>query len=164
MLFRSVAALQKISACQEAVSWAAKQATAKKAWESCVRPDWLFWYLKTTKQITPIQSVQIAIACAERVLSIYEKEYPDDNQPRKAIEAAQSWVKDPTAKPATYAAAVRAAAAAADAAAGCVKLVRCGGSQYVETAAWAKYNCTSRDSAHGQNSKPGYARRPKRGS
>ena len=30
-----------------------------------------------------------ACDCAERVLSIFEKEYPDDNRPRKAIETAR---------------------------------------------------------------------------
>ncbi len=34
-----------------------------------------------------------AADCAERVLMNFEKELPEDNRPRKAIEAAKSWVR-----------------------------------------------------------------------
>jgi hypothetical protein len=34
-----------------------------------------------------------AIDCAERVLPFFEKKYPQDNRPRKAIEALQEWIK-----------------------------------------------------------------------
>ena len=57
------------------------------------------------------QKVQYAIFPAEQVLPIFEKEHPNDDRPRKAIEAAKKWVKHP------YAAAGVAADAAADAAA-----------------------------------------------
>ena len=30
--------------------------------------------------------------CAEHVLSYFEEKYPNDNRPRKAIEAARAWV------------------------------------------------------------------------
>ena len=35
-------------------------------------------------------AVNIAIQCAESVLSLFEKEFPDDGRPRMAIEAAKS--------------------------------------------------------------------------
>ena len=35
-------------------------------------------------------AVGFAIYCAEKVLPIFEKEYPDDDRPRKAIEAAKN--------------------------------------------------------------------------
>ena len=57
-------------------------------------------------------SVSLAIYAAELVIDIYEKEYPDDKRPRKAIEAAKKWTKNPTA----YAAHSAYAADAADAA------------------------------------------------
>ena len=41
-------------------------------------------------------SVAIAIYCAELVIDIFEKKYPKDDRPRKAIEAAKAWLKDPT--------------------------------------------------------------------
>jgi hypothetical protein len=53
-------------------------------------------------------SVALAIFSAEIVIDIFEKKYPKDNRPRKAIEAAKEWLKDPTEK--------NAAAYAADAA------------------------------------------------
>ncbi|MEP7287228.1 MAG: putative immunity protein [Chloroflexota bacterium] len=34
-----------------------------------------------------------AIDCAERVLPYFEKTYPEDNRPRKAIEAGRAWVR-----------------------------------------------------------------------
>ena len=40
-------------------------------------------------------SVELAIYAAELVIDIYEKEYPSDDRPRKAIEAAKTYLKDP---------------------------------------------------------------------
>ena len=33
---------------------------------------------------------------AEEVLFIFEKKYPKDDRPRKAIEAAVNWLENPT--------------------------------------------------------------------
>ena len=41
-------------------------------------------------------SVEYAIGCARHVLPKYENKYPDDDRPRKAIEAAEKWLKKPT--------------------------------------------------------------------
>jgi hypothetical protein len=54
--------------------------------------------------------VEICVALAEEVLPVFEKEFPKDLRPRKAIEAAKAWLKDRTA------ANTRAAAVASDAA------------------------------------------------
>ena len=43
-------------------------------------------------------SVALAIYSAELVIDNFEKEYPDDKRPRKAIEAARRWLKEPTQK------------------------------------------------------------------
>jgi hypothetical protein len=43
---------------------------------------------KTDKKILAIW----AIDCAERVLPYFEKKYPNDNRPRKAIETLQEWI------------------------------------------------------------------------
>ncbi len=40
--------------------------------------------------------VEYAIDCARHVLPNYEKKYPGDARPRKAIEAAEKWLKAPT--------------------------------------------------------------------
>jgi len=49
-----------------------------------------------------------SIECAERVLPIFEEKYPQDERPRKAIEAAEAWargeIKMPDAKKAAHAA------------------------------------------------------------
>jgi hypothetical protein len=75
-----------------------------------------------------VLSVNLAIWCAQQVLSIFEDQYPDDDRPRKAIEAAQEWAKCPCEENA-YAYAAAAAAAAANAAAanrpGCTTFPEC---------------------------------------
>ena len=55
-----------------------------------------------------------AIYAAEQVIGIFEKKYPIDKRPRKAIEAAKAYLKRPCAetKKAAYAAAYAAYAAA----------------------------------------------------
>ena len=68
--------------------------------------------------------VFLAIEFAEKVITIWEREYPEDMRPRKAIEAAKEWLKNPSTAAANdayvaYAAAYTAgytAAAARDAA------------------------------------------------
>ena len=70
------------------------------------------WYVNEEKRKKVC--VAFAVLCAEAVLQYFEKDYPADDRPRKAIEAAKAYLKNPTAAYAAYAA--RAAAAAADAA------------------------------------------------
>lgn len=53
-----------------------------------------------------------AIDCAEHVLPYFEKEYPKDDRPRKAIEAGRTWVRDKTTMGEARAAALAAHAAA----------------------------------------------------
>lgn len=66
---------------------------------------------------TKKDSVSLAIYAAELVIGIYEKKYPKDDRPRKAIEAAKNWLKHPTKKNKIAAnAAVYAASNAANAA------------------------------------------------
>ena len=60
-------------------------------------------------------SVFLAIGLAEKALPIWEAEYPEDMSPRKAIEAAKEWLKNPS-DAATNAAADAANAASAYAA------------------------------------------------
>ena len=55
--------------------------------------DWARWYL--CKVLTKEQSVKIAIYAAEQVIGIFEKKYPKDDRPRKAIEAAKKYLKNP---------------------------------------------------------------------
>lgn len=64
-------------------------------------------------------SVAFSIYAAELVIDIFEKKYPTDNRPRKAIASAKAWLANPTdgtKRTAAAAAAAYAAAVAADAA------------------------------------------------
>ena len=81
-------------------------------------------------------SVEWAIYCASLVLSIYEKEYPTDNRPRKAIEAAEKWLENPNEKNRIAAKAAAAAAKAADAAAWAADTAA-GAAWAGDAAAWA---------------------------
>ena len=40
--------------------------------------------------------IQFAIDCARKVLPVFEREYPNDKRPRKAIEAAEIYLKYPS--------------------------------------------------------------------
>jgi len=56
-----------------------------------------------------------ATDCAEHVLPYFEKEYPEDGRPRKAIKAGRAWVRDEITMGEARAAAFAAHAAARDA-------------------------------------------------
>ena len=56
--------------------------------------NWLIVELFTRKK----QSIQYAVYAAELVIDIYEKEYPKDDRPRRAIEAAKECIKKQSAK------------------------------------------------------------------
>ena len=69
-------------------------------------------------QLTPIKEIRtpawvknnnvrvlFAIFCAESVLDLFEKKYPNDDRPRKAIEATKEYLKNPIEKNAAHAAA-----------------------------------------------------------
>jgi hypothetical protein len=77
-------------------------------------------------------SVFLAIRFAERAFPIWEKEYPEDSRPRKAIEAAKEWLKNPSAD--AYAAAH---ASAANAAAAAARTARAHADYAAATAAYA---------------------------
>ena len=46
-----------------------------------------------TRKMTSRERSQYAIYAAEQVITIYEESYPDDDRPRKAIEAAKKVLK-----------------------------------------------------------------------
>ena len=41
-------------------------------------------------------AVKFAVACARHTLSKFETKYPEDDRPRKALEAAETWIQKPT--------------------------------------------------------------------
>ena len=51
-----------------------------------------FWFVINKCELTERQKQDIAIACAEIVLEIYESKYPNDKAPREAIQAAKDFL------------------------------------------------------------------------
>jgi len=112
--------LKEIDACVDGVKWwrGLKTTDLKTILETAIASNdptiieygnWLI-----CRVFTHEQKVKYAVFAARQVLDIYEKKHPEDTAPRKAIEAAEAYLTNPTANTA-YAA--RAAADAAYAAA-----------------------------------------------
>ena len=87
--------LKAIGACKEAVLWAKDYKTLRSAWEACERVDWMLWLCAKMEGkkgwSTRQQIVLVACDCAELVLPIYEKKYPDDKRVRNCIEVTRKW-------------------------------------------------------------------------
>ena len=73
--------------------------------------QWANWL--TVRVLCKIDNVKYAVYAAEHVIDIFEKEYPDDDRPRKAIKAAKAYIANPRQK--TRDAAQSAAQSAAEA-------------------------------------------------
>jgi len=58
------------------------------------RANWANWCI--VRLMTHNQRIQYAIYAAKLVIDNYEKQYPDDGIPRKAIEAAEKYLKNNT--------------------------------------------------------------------
>ena len=74
--------------------------------------NWLITKLFRNKK----QKISYAIFAAKLVLNLFEEKYPGDLRPRKAIEAAEKWLKNPSRKNGAAAYVVASAASAAYAA------------------------------------------------
>ena len=48
--------------------------------------------------MSPKQCMEYVVYVSELVLPIFEKEHPDDNDPRKCIEFTKRWIEDPSEK------------------------------------------------------------------
>ena len=114
--------LEKHNACSSGMSWVTENKliglAPKEFIDTLMSNDkfgWANWLI--VRLMNKKQKVQYAIFAAEQVLYIFEKKYPGDLRPRKAIEAAKEYLTHPfiKTKRAAYAAAT-AAAYAADAA------------------------------------------------
>ena len=141
--------LQKINACSSAMEVGEENKAFNKPADEMInsimdygRFDWANWLI--VRLINKKQKVQYAIFAAELVVDIYEKRCPDNDKPRKAIEAARAYLKNPCkkTKDAAYAAADAAAAyaaAAADAAAYAAAADDDAATTYAAAAAYAAY-------------------------
>jgi hypothetical protein len=89
--------LKEWGACKEGFDWAVGSCkTMAEVWDTCQRGNWLKWILTKEGSWTQQDEVRIAVAYAEHALPIFEKAYPEDDRPRKAIEAARAWAENPT--------------------------------------------------------------------
>jgi hypothetical protein len=124
--------LKSKGACQEGVDWFLAQKEKElipilRKLEKENRWPWANWLI--VRCMNYKQYVSYAVFAAEQVINIYEKKYPEDKRPRKAIDVAKKCIENPTkenkkasasaasATYATYAAASADAAYAAAAAA-----------------------------------------------
>src|SRR3990167_1656094 len=95
----TVELLRKHGACPEAVEWLRAQKTTdhEKLLSLAIRDGkyhWANWL--TVRLLNRNQKIQYAVFAAEQVLDIFEKRYPEDKRPRKAIESAKGMLKNDT--------------------------------------------------------------------
>ena len=111
--------LGTINACQDAITAFAekfpKGAPVRTVFAALLKGnklDWANWLV--ARLLNSKDRIRYAIYAAEQVIEIYEKKYPDDTRPRKAIEAAKAVLKinNKANRDAAYAAANAAANAA----------------------------------------------------
>ena len=115
--------LTNLNACNEAVVYFEKNELEGRELKYCIKKamkdnywSWCNWLV--VRLMTREQQIQYAVFAAEQVISIFEKKYPKDTVPRKAIAAAKNYLKNPSEKNKNAANAANAAAyAAANAAA-----------------------------------------------
>ena len=114
--------LTNFNACRDGVEAFVKRfghrAPAKAVFAALFRGkklDWANWLI--ARLLSRKDKIRYAIYAAGLVLEIFEKKYPDDDRPRKAIKAARVVLKKNNVKTRSAASAASAAAyAAADAA------------------------------------------------
>jgi hypothetical protein len=93
--------LTKEGACRDGKEWCLSygELTIKELYPVFIKNkkhDWLNWLL--VRLMNKKQKVMYAVFAAELVLQIFEKKHPKDDRPRKAIEAAKAYLKNPCAK------------------------------------------------------------------
>ena len=106
------ALLKSWNPCTDGLKWGLKCKSLAEVFDTCQRSDWLLWLLRKNGTLGKKQWVELSVLFAERALPKFEREYPKDKRPRKALEAARAWLKNPTEKNRKAAAAADAAAAA----------------------------------------------------
>jgi hypothetical protein len=111
--------LKEKSACSAGVEWfqSQKETDSLAVLNALIKADKLDWANWTiVRLMTHKQQTQYAVHAAEQVIGIYEKQYPDDNRPRQAIEATKKCIDDPSEENKRAAEAAAWAAGAAEAA------------------------------------------------
>ena len=91
--------LKEIDACSEGVDWFhnQKETDGTKVIKKLIKEDRIDWANWTIcRMFSKKQKIQYAVYAAEQVIDIFEKKYPDDKRPRKAIEAAKKCIENDT--------------------------------------------------------------------
>lgn len=83
----------KYIACPEGREFALKYKTMSEVWEACERASWLLWILEKHATPTKEQFVRLAILFAESCLRLIPE---GEDRPRLAVEAAKTWLADPS--------------------------------------------------------------------
>ena len=112
--------LKEQGACSNGFAWFIKQKETDgvKVVKKLIKEnqlDWANWTI--VRLMTHKQQVQYAVFAADQVIEIFEKRYPEDKRPRKAIEAAKECLRTHSEAAAANAADAARAAAADNAAA-----------------------------------------------
>ena len=131
--------LEKINACLPALEWFSRKYPEGKELkllkkDALYNSSWSSWLI--THILNREDCIRYAIFAAKQVIHIFEKKYPEDLRPRKAIEAAENYLNNPDA---AYAAAAAYYADAADAAYA---------AYYAAYAAYAAYAPDAADAAY----------------
>jgi len=95
--------IKKHHPCPDGVRWLREQfEQSERDGKSLVRKlmkekryEWANWMIVRIMKYK--EYVQYAVYAAEQVIDIYEKQYPNDEKPRKAIKAAKKCIKRNTA-------------------------------------------------------------------
>jgi hypothetical protein len=81
--------------CAEAQAWInglPASTTPEAAWLACERADWLRW-LAEELRIDRALVVAARCECLRVVLPLWEEVFPDDDAPRRAVEALEGWLR-----------------------------------------------------------------------
>lgn len=65
-------------------------------WEGSSRSDWLLWILRQSDRLNKTLAAGIAVKCAQHVLGAFEDTYAESVRPRRALDAAAVWLREPT--------------------------------------------------------------------
>ena len=96
------ALLKKIGACDDGTEYSVKSLLGKSypdAIKQCIADNklqWANWGIVRVMDGT--ERVKYAVYAARQVLKLFEDKYKDDKMPRKAIEAAERWTRNPSEK------------------------------------------------------------------
>ena len=93
--------LNEQNACSEGIRWFKdqKKTDAIDVLNALIKDNQLEWANWTIVQVmSRPQYLAYAIFAAEQVIDLFEKKYPEDSRPRKAIQAAKVVLKNDTAE------------------------------------------------------------------